>query len=63
MFYLCEREKERERERLLTPLLRSCGMHLARDNKKVCAFVACAAAAAACMHLASEKKRKIVHSF
>jgi hypothetical protein len=26
MFYLCEREQERER--LLTPLLRSGGMHL-----------------------------------
>jgi hypothetical protein len=63
MFYLCERARKKEREIFFTPL-------------QWCAFIACAvgrdafivhvaaAAAAACMHLAREKKeRKIVHSF
>ncbi len=50
MFYLCEREQERERE-----LAATC-MYLASEKRVIVSV-------AAYMHLARDKKRKIVHSF
>ncbi len=52
MFYLCEREQERERAGAAAA---KC-MHLASEKRVIVSV-------AASMHLARDKKRKIVQSF